>query len=77
MNYSISYKSALQLKSFIDFFKPSLGYSEFARDIRDGIKYTKFISQRDFLEKILLKGEATPEVITLARRRYLTSPGNE
>ena len=42
------------------------------RDVREGIKFTKLVSQRNFLEKLLARGEATPEVISLARRRYST-----
>ena len=72
MSYSISYKSVLQLKSFLSDFKPNIGYSDLARDIREGIKFTKLVSQRNFLEKLLARGESTPEVIALARRRYST-----
>ena len=72
MNYSISYNSVLRLKSLISDYKPDIGYSDLARDIREGIKFTKLVSQHNFLEKLLARGESTPEVIALARRRYST-----
>ena len=74
MNYSISYNSVLRLKSLISDFKPDIGYSDLARDVREGIKFTKLVSQRNYLEKLLARGESTPEVIALARRRYSTDP---
>ena len=76
MNYSISYNTVLKLRCIIEKFKPDCGYQDLAKDIRTGIKYTKLVSQRNFLEKLLARGEATPEVITLARRRYSTEYNN-
>ena len=77
MNYSISYNSVLKLRHFLDHFQPLRGYSEFAKDVKEGIKYTKMVSQRNYLEKLLAKGEATPEVISLARRKVHQIPDKE
>ena len=68
MNYSISFNSVLKLRHFIDVFQPVKGYNDFAKDVKEGIKLTKLNSQKNYLEKLLAKGEATPEVIALARR---------
>ena len=45
--------------------------------MKEGIKYTKMVSQRNYLEKLLAKGEATPEVISLARRKVHQIPDKE
>ena len=72
MNFSICYNSVLSLKNLLNTFNPVAGFHEFARDIKTGIKLTKFTSQRNYLEKLVPRGECTPEVQTLARRRYST-----
>ena len=76
MNFSISYNSVLSLKNLLNTFNPGAGFHEFARDIKAGIKFTKFTSQRNYLEKLVARGESTPEVQTLARRRYSTLHDN-
>ena len=76
MNYSICYNSVLSLKNLLNIFNPEAGFQEFARDIKTGIKYTKFTSQRNYLEKLVARGESTPEVQVLARRRYSTLSQN-
>ena len=65
------------MRSFIDVFQPNVGYTEFAKDVKEGIKYTKSISQKNYLEKLKARGEAMPEVIALARRRVSTEPDKE
>ena len=77
MNFSISYTCVLKLRSLINDYNPGLGFEEFARDVKEGIKFTKLVSQRNYLEKLVKRGEATPEVISLARRRYSTENHNK
>ena len=76
MNYSLSYTYVLKLRKLIVDYNPSLGFEELARDVKEGIKYTKLVSQRNYLEKLVKMGEATPEVISLAKRRYSTENVN-
>ena len=74
MNFTISYNSILLLRDILNDFQPRLGFNDFTRDIKEGIKITKMTSQKNFLEKLLARGEATREVQTLARRRYSAYP---
>ena len=74
MNYSISYNTILKLREFLNNQQPDLRYEDYTRDFKEGIKFTKLITQRNYLEKLRAKGEATPEVISLAKRRLSTNP---
>ena len=76
MNFSISYNSILKLKEILAEFKPDVGYNDFVKDIKLGIKATKMTSQKNYLEKLRARGECTPEVASLARRRLSTDPRN-
>ena len=76
MNFSLSYTCVLKLRKIINDYNPDMGFEEFARDVKEGIKFTKLVSQRNYLEKLVKRGEATPEVISLARRRYSTEVQN-
>ena len=58
------------MKTLVQVFKPTCGYQDLMRYIKEGIKYTKLVSQRNFLEKLLARGESTPEIQTLAKRMY-------
>ena len=72
MNFSISYNTVLRLREILNNFQPNLGYNDFTRDIKEGIKITKMTSQRNYLDKLRARGEATREVQSLAKRRYST-----
>ena len=56
MNYSLSYTYVLKLRKLIVDYNPSLGFEELARDVKEGIKYTKLVSQRNYLEKLVKMG---------------------
>ena len=38
MNFSISYNSILKLKQILEEFKPDIGYNDYVKDIKLGIK---------------------------------------
>ena len=66
----------MKLRETLNRLQPQLGYNDYVKDIKEGIKLTKMVSQRNYLDKLRASGEAVPEVQTLARRRVSTNPGN-
>ena len=67
MSYSISYHSINQLKSICDK-TPRGGLKDLIKDIKEGFRVQKLINQRNFLEKLKKRGEATRDCISLAKR---------
>ena len=67
MSYSISYHSIKQLKSICDK-TPHWGLKDLIKDIKEGFRVQKLINQRNFLEKLKKRGEATRDCISLAKR---------
>ena len=74
MNFGISFNTVLKLRELIQNFQPNLGYQNYAKDIKEGIKFTKKVSQKDYLLKLIARNESTPEIQNLAIRNLYHQP---
>ena len=67
MEHQVTYYTVKQLKLIIDNI-PCLGLKELTNDIKEGFKYTRLVTQHNLLEKLRKKGDATSDVISIAKK---------